>query len=617
MGGPPSGGPNYLFEKSKLDLILKQGPPIFSENGGEDFKKCFIKTGLFNNLLNNLFKKTLKIQGIKIKYALNSYYDSFSYGENVLFFFKKLSYFYKYKKNFLNVLNMSNLTIKKKKLFNTEQNYNFRNDIKGGQFNSNKDSRFLFYGFYIFQKIKANSFIKKQIYSIHPLNSLWGPPSLKEGGPKIEKWGPPNLKRGGGKKMVGVKGFITGHGQSPWTKQPGPPSLIWFPYNPKGVAATPLGLYGNHIRLGVQRVCCLMCGHPYNGLCPYNGCAPAAYNPQGVHSRVLVAGVVLGGNNAGVNKNIFSLFNFFLCGPPPEGAVLSDNYIPKRMLGLIKRSPYTYGLVPPWGGGSPPQGGAINQQTQINRFGAPPSNPFVPHTGAPPRGGINPPGVYGRAISHTAIKNMGVAPVGLIWGHPVLYAPPYSKEYGVAPWLDGLCPYHIRLGGSLIGRAHKTIWGASGPKPTRGHPHLKGFMGRAHKSIQPYKTGGQTVILPAKENLKNHMNQIKDIFFKVQGESQESLIKKTSSIIHKWSDYYKIIPRNSNKLQFLLVKILWKWCSKRHNHVSNFWIKEKYFFSLNNKKYLFCFLLSVPPLGGSQATRGGYAPPPGGGHIKT
>jgi len=321
---------NYLFEKSKLSLILKQ------------FKKFFIKTGLFNNLLNNLFKKILQIQAIKIQYTVNSYYGSFSYGENLLFFFKKLSYFYKYKNNFLNVLKISSLRIKEKKLFHTEQNYNFRNDLSNIKFNSSKDSRFFFYGFYIFQKIKVNpranslpllwakpiSFKKKKIYSIH------------------------NLK-----------------------------------------------------------------GWPENEL------------------------------------NSIKFFYF------------SKNQ-------LIK-----------------------------NKINTPPN-----------------------ALKGGGVQQIKINPRAL----PIVRAKPISFE---------------------------------------------------------------TVILPVQENLKNHMNQIKDIFFKVQGESQESLIKKISPIIYKWSDYYKIIAKSPNKFQFLLIKILWKWCSKRHNHVSNFWIKEKYFFSLNNKKYLFCFLL--------------------------
>ena len=41
------------------------------------------------------------------------------------------------------------------------------------------------------------------------------------------------------------------------------------------------------------------------------------------------------------------------------------------------------------------------------------------------------------------------------------------------------------------------------------------------------------------------------------------------------------------KFDFLLMKILWKWCYKRHYSANNFWIKEKYFHSLNNEELLF------------------------------
>jgi hypothetical protein len=97
------------------------------------------------------------------------------------------------------------------------------------------------------------------------------------------------------------------------------------------------------------------------------------------------------------------------------------------------------------------------------------------------------------------------------------------------------------------------------------------------------------LILPSDKNIKNHLNQIKTIVSKSQGESHEFLIKKLAPLINKWCNYYKIISKKRffNKCDFLLMKILWKWCSKRHNFNSNSWIKEKYFYSINNKKSLF------------------------------
>lgn len=96
-------------------------------------------------------------------------------------------------------------------------------------------------------------------------------------------------------------------------------------------------------------------------------------------------------------------------------------------------------------------------------------------------------------------------------------------------------------------------------------------------------------ILSSKNNIKNHVNQIKYVFFKNQGKDQEELIIKLSPKIHKWSNYYKIVSKRSmfNKLNFLFMQLIWKWCLKRHPNKNAVWIKEKYFYSLNTFKYIF------------------------------
>lgn len=96
-------------------------------------------------------------------------------------------------------------------------------------------------------------------------------------------------------------------------------------------------------------------------------------------------------------------------------------------------------------------------------------------------------------------------------------------------------------------------------------------------------------ILSSKTNIKNHVNQIKYVFFKNQGKDQEELIIKLSPKIHKWSNYYKIVSKRSmfNKLNFLFMQLTWKWCLKRHPNKNAVWIKEKYFYSLNTFNYVF------------------------------
>lgn len=111
-------------------------------------------------------------------------------------------------------------------------------------------------------------------------------------------------------------------------------------------------------------------------------------------------------------------------------------------------------------------------------------------------------------------------------------------------------------------------------------------------------------VLPSTLNLKNHTNQIKTLIFKSQGKSQLFFIKKLAPIITKWSHYYKFenqseamihfqgMKKTLKNLNFLLVKRLWKWSFKRHNKMSNIWIKSKYFVSINNQKALFSTKMS-------------------------
>lgn len=97
----------------------------------------------------------------------------------------------------------------------------------------------------------------------------------------------------------------------------------------------------------------------------------------------------------------------------------------------------------------------------------------------------------------------------------------------------------------------------------------------------------QLFVSPSTLNVRNHTKQIQNLSLKSQGKAQEFFIKELSPIINKWSDYYQFNSTSLKDLDFLLLKRLWSWSLKRHSKMTNSWIKEKYFFSLNNNKSLF------------------------------
>jgi hypothetical protein len=98
-----------------------------------------------------------------------------------------------------------------------------------------------------------------------------------------------------------------------------------------------------------------------------------------------------------------------------------------------------------------------------------------------------------------------------------------------------------------------------------------------------------TSLHPSKNNIKIHMHKLKKIIKNSASLSQETLILKLSSNIRIWSYYYHIIS-NKKILQYcdyLLFKMLWRWCCRRHPSKNKKWIKYKYFHQINGNKWIF------------------------------
>jgi hypothetical protein len=112
-----------------------------------------------------------------------------------------------------------------------------------------------------------------------------------------------------------------------------------------------------------------------------------------------------------------------------------------------------------------------------------------------------------------------------------------------------------------------------------------------------------TIVHPSKNEIKIHMHKLKHIIKNSASLSQENLILKLSTNIRLWSYYYH---RISNKqilyyCDYLLFKMLWRWCCRRHPSKNKKWIKYKYFHQINGKKWIFgiykntsCHLIALP-----------------------
>ena len=96
-------------------------------------------------------------------------------------------------------------------------------------------------------------------------------------------------------------------------------------------------------------------------------------------------------------------------------------------------------------------------------------------------------------------------------------------------------------------------------------------------------------IIPSKKSIKQYKSKLKKTIFKYRGLTQDKLIIKLNSLIRCWMIAKK--NQHSSKilyeLDIYLDKILWNWCRRRHNKLSNIKIKEKYFRKIKNYNWIF------------------------------
>nr|YP_009632259.1 hypothetical protein [Parallela transversalis]AYQ22848.1 hypothetical protein [Parallela transversalis] len=98
-----------------------------------------------------------------------------------------------------------------------------------------------------------------------------------------------------------------------------------------------------------------------------------------------------------------------------------------------------------------------------------------------------------------------------------------------------------------------------------------------------------SLILPSKEKIRLHLQELSFLIKMSKGKTQEELIYKLAPKINEWSQKYRniSIKRILNHCDYLTSKMIWKWACRKHPKKTKVWIKEKYFISLNKKTWIF------------------------------
>lgn len=106
-------------------------------------------------------------------------------------------------------------------------------------------------------------------------------------------------------------------------------------------------------------------------------------------------------------------------------------------------------------------------------------------------------------------------------------------------------------------------------------------------NLRKYK--GKLLIKPAKENVKLFLQEIRRIVKGNKTAEQVNLIGMLNPVVRGWANYYQhvVAKETFNRVDHEIWKILWQWAKRRHPNKSNYWIKDRYFKSMDGRKWVF------------------------------
>ena len=103
------------------------------------------------------------------------------------------------------------------------------------------------------------------------------------------------------------------------------------------------------------------------------------------------------------------------------------------------------------------------------------------------------------------------------------------------------------------------------------------------------KYNGKLLIKPSKKSIQKITRGISDIIRNGKTWTQQDLIKTLNPIITGWSNYHQGVVSKSifSKIDSRIWNMLWKWAKRRYPHKSKKWIANKYWQTIENRKWVF------------------------------
>jgi RNA-directed DNA polymerase len=106
-------------------------------------------------------------------------------------------------------------------------------------------------------------------------------------------------------------------------------------------------------------------------------------------------------------------------------------------------------------------------------------------------------------------------------------------------------------------------------------------------NFRTYK--GKLLIKPSKKSQQNVLEKIRQVIDSNKAKAQDELIVKLNPIIRGWCTYHQgtVAKKLFSRMGHEIFKPLWRWACRRHPNKGLRWIKERYWKSEGNRRWVF------------------------------
>lgn len=98
------------------------------------------------------------------------------------------------------------------------------------------------------------------------------------------------------------------------------------------------------------------------------------------------------------------------------------------------------------------------------------------------------------------------------------------------------------------------------------------------------------LIKPSKKNIHSFIEKVRTVIRTNQSATAGNLVSLLNPVIRGWANYHRaaIAKDVFGKMDDAIFKALWQWAKRRHPNKNRWWIKDKYFTTQGDNRWVFC-----------------------------